>query len=141
MEELIETLHNGNYSCVVRHNKGVVLCHGRGVSDLYKMLNETPQLLKDSQIADKIVGKGAAALIIMGGVSQVYADVISEPAKLLFEQYGISPRFANCVPNIINRDGSGICPVEQLCEKCTTPEECIPLITEFITKIKAFNNN
>ncbi|MDE6443308.1 MAG: DUF1893 domain-containing protein [Muribaculaceae bacterium] len=39
------------------------------------------------------------------------------------------------VPNIINRSGDGICPVENLCKDCTTATECVPLIKQFVGSI------
>lgn len=131
----VEILHKERCSCVICHEGEITLCHGRGISDLYSILTENPQLLEGSAVADKVIGKGAAAIMILGGVEQVYADVISESAKSLFEQSGIVPEYAECVPNIINRYGTGICPVESMCKDCVTAEECMPNITEFITEL------
>ena len=39
--------------------------------------------------------------------------------------------------NFINRSGTGICPIENLCKECQTAEECISLINQFVeSKIK-----
>ncbi len=35
----------------------------RGVADLFRLQHEEPQLLRGAFIADKVVGKGAAALM------------------------------------------------------------------------------
>ena len=136
MTNPVEILHSENCSCVISNNGKIPLCHTPGVSDLYQLLTEEPDILKGAHVADKVIGKGAAALMIMGGVARVYADVISEPAKSLFEQNGISPEYAECVPNIINRSGTGICPVEMMCKGCATAEECLPLIAGFLSEIK-----
>jgi iron complex outermembrane receptor protein len=37
-------------------------------------------MLDGASIADKVIGKGAAALMIAGCIKEVYADVISEAA-------------------------------------------------------------
>ena len=50
--------------------------------------------MQGATIADKVVGKGAAALMIMGGMAEVYANVVSTPARKLFEQYGVKLRAA-----------------------------------------------
>ena len=55
----------------------------RGVKDLYRLLEEEPELLDGAFVADKVVGKGAAALMILGGIGELHADVISRPARLL----------------------------------------------------------
>lgn len=51
----------------------------RGVADLFRLLHEEPQLLRGAFIADKVVGKGAAALMVLGGVEGLFADVVSRP--------------------------------------------------------------
>ena len=52
----------------------------RGVADLFRLQHEEPQLLRGAFIADKVVGKGAAALMVLGGVEGLFADVVSRPA-------------------------------------------------------------
>ncbi len=131
MEELIDVLVSGNHSLVV-DNGEIRTFDGRGVSDLYRMLVQDPGFLDRARIADKVVGKGAAALMILGGVNEVYAGVISDPAFALFEKSEVKVSFGKRVEHIINRKGDDICPVEKLCAGCTTPEECLPLIKGFV---------
>ena len=63
--DIVDILHQGNHSLVVS-NGTVSVFDGRGVSDLYRILNEDPSLLDGADIADKVVGKGAAALMLLG---------------------------------------------------------------------------
>ena len=39
--------------------------------------------MKGAAIADKVIGKGAAALMVLGGFKTVYADIISTPALVI----------------------------------------------------------
>lgn len=118
---------------VVRDNK-VEVFRQHGIKDLLTLLTERPEALRGATVADKVTGKGAAALIALGGAAGLYAEVISRPALELLDKSGIDTDFGLCVPNIINRAGAGICPVEQLCEPCATAADCLPLIREFITR-------
>ena len=52
----------------------------RGVADLYDLLTQEPDFLKGALIADKVVGKGAAALMILGGIKELHTDIISSKA-------------------------------------------------------------
>ena len=113
----------------------ITICRERGVKDLYRILNDSPLLLEGSRIADKVIGKGAAALMALGKVREVYADVISEPALRLLDSAGIPVSYTRLVPNIINRAGTGICPVESICKDAATAEECLPLITCFLSSL------
>ncbi len=132
ISSLVDTLHSEDCSCVIYNHDVMTCCHQRGVKDLYELLTRDPATLNGAVIADKVVGKGAAALMIAGKVRSVYADVISQPALELFEKAHIEVRYDRLVPNIINRAGTGLCPVETLCLGCETAEECIPLIQSFI---------
>ncbi len=136
MTELAARLHCEKCSCVIYNRGGVRLFHRRGVADLFSVLKEEPKLLDGALLADKVIGKGAAALMVAGGVKAVYADVISRAALKLLEVSGIAVSFAECVAHITNRSGTGLCPVEAMCMDCETAGECIPLIEEFIEKQK-----
>lgn len=129
---LIRILHEGRHSLVVANN-GIHTFDGRGVSDLYRIFTENPGLLHGAAIADKVVGKGAAALMISGQIDSLYADVISVHALELFEATSIKVSFGTKVENIINRTGDEVCPVETMCLPCVTAQECLPLIEKFIS--------
>ena len=87
-------------------------------------------------IADKVVGKGAAVLMTAGGVRWVYADVISQSALEFLLTHNIEAEYGRVVPNIINRAGTDICPVEKLCMQCDNIEDALTLIDEFIEKMR-----
>lgn len=133
--QLARMLHDEKCSCVIWNKGAVTLCHERGIKDLYALFAYQPSVLSGAMIADKVIGKGAAALMLLGNVAAVYADVISQPALDLFNAGAVAVRYAVLVPNIVNRSGTGMCPVEALCLDCNTAEECLPKIEEFISKI------
>ena len=134
-QELITQLHALQCSCIIHNNGTTRTFHERGVKDLHRLLTQEPEILSGASLADKVVGKGAAALMIAGGVKWVYADVISQAAMVLFKQSRVEVQYGEIVPNIINRTGTDICPVEKLCRNCKTAEECLPLIDKFITEM------
>ena len=88
------------------------------------------------RIADKVVGKGAAALMIMGGMAEVYADVVSTPARKLFEQYGVKLSCGKEVPHIINRQQTGYCPLETACGEETDLQRLYQIISGFVAEMK-----
>lgn len=131
MEDLIRLLHEGGHSLVVSNGR-VRTFDGRGVADLYGLLNGDLEFLSGAVVADKVVGKAAAALMILGGVGAVHADVLSRPALELFVAAGVEPAFDRLVDHIINRTKTGWCPLESRCRDCRTPEECYRQIEAFI---------
>ena len=132
LKQLRHILHTTDCSCVIANGDKIESFYQRGIKDLYELLNSNRSLLEGATIADKVIGKGAAALMIAGGVTMVYADVISEPAMELFKQFSIKVEYDKKVANIINRRGDGICPVEERCTECNTIEECMVKIEEFV---------
>ncbi|MBQ5703974.1 MAG: DUF1893 domain-containing protein [Alistipes sp.] len=135
-EQIIALLHASACSCVIANGERIESFHERGVKDLHRLLCDDRALLDGAFIADKVVGKGAAALMIAGGVKSVYADVMSRAALSLFETSNTSVEYGTLVDNIINRAGTDICPVEKLCKDCLTADECLPLISKFIESMQ-----
>ena len=90
-QEIINRLFAEQCSCIICNNHEIRLFHERGVKDIYRLLKEEPDFLNGSFIADKVIGKAAAALMILGGVKEVFAGVISRPALSLFQSHGIEP--------------------------------------------------
>lgn len=135
MKDLIELLHNGEYSLVVANGE-VNTFSGHGVNDLYYLLNEDPGFLRGASVADKVVGKAAAALMVLTGVREVYADIISHPALDLLRKNNISVSYGKKVPNITNRAQTDWCPLELRCREPETPEECLMQIETFMKIIK-----
>ncbi|MDR0348389.1 MAG: DUF1893 domain-containing protein [Tannerella sp.] len=136
MNNMIELLHTGGYSCVISNGNEIRTFTKRGVADLYELIKNDPSFLNGSSVADKIVGKAAAALMILSGVSHIYADIISEPAIALIKQHTeIELKSGKTVPFIENRDKSGICPLENRCNSTDSLQELFVLIEKFIHKM------
>ena len=131
MEELINLLHTGGYSCTIANGGKIRTFTQRGVADLYDLLTQEPEFLKGALIADKVVGKGAAALMILGGIKELYTDIISTKALELFRKSDVKVDF------IWNRDRTGGCPVETMCSEVESAEEILPLIRDFLEKIRS----
>ncbi len=136
MEELINLLHTGGYSCTIANKGEIRTFTQRGVADIYDLLTQEPEFLKGASIADKVVGKGAAALMILGGIKELYTDIISSKALELFRKSDVKVDFAQEVPFIRNRDHTGVCPVETMCSEVESVEAMLPLIRNFLEKIR-----
>lgn len=137
LEELKQTLSQGNHALAIYdQDEQLHTYENKGVRDLYTLLTTEPQVLKGAMVADKVVGKGAAALMIVGGIAELHTHIISEPAIKLLELSGIRYSFDEKVDHIENRDKTGWCPVETLCKDMPTAGQCVPLIANFIENMK-----
>ena len=122
MKELIEILHSENLTLVVKSSDGTIHRFSqRGVKDLLTLVNENPEVLKGALIAEKAVGKAAAACMVLGHVRHVYADVMSEPALALLQQHGVKAQYGTLVDHIINRTGTDWCPMEKVSQDESDP--------------------
>ena len=122
MKELINILHSEGLTLVVRSENGSIhRFTQRGVKDLLSLVTEQPEILKGAFIADKAVGKAAAACMVVGGVRQVFADVTSEPALALLQTHDVKAGYGQLVDHIINRAGNDWCPMERLSRDIDDP--------------------
>ena len=130
-------LHEGGHTLVVANGNVFRTFDRRGVADLYRLLREEPEFLRGAVVADKVVGKAAAALMLLGGVAELHTDVIS--GKAIELRHGSSLRYAYDLegPHIINRARDGWCPLETRCRDCRTAEECLTQIEAFIASRNA----
>lgn len=137
MDELIKILRKGNYSCVIRNGSDVRTFTRRGVADLYGLLKEDATFLNGAVLADKVIGKAAAALAVLGGVKELYAEVISLSALILLREAGVDADFQIVVPFIRNRDGNDWCPLEMACYKEKDANDILPKIESFLAEVSA----
>ena len=136
MKELMDILHGENLTLVLKSSDSTIhRFTQRGVKDLFELVKERPEVLHGAIIADKAVGKAAAACMVTGGVSRVYADVMSEPALALLQQYGIIAEYGTLVDHIINRTGTDWCPMEKLSRDICDPAAIITAIEGFLNNI------
>lgn len=135
MADLIRLLREGGYSCVLQKGGETRTFRRRGVIDLYTLLAEDPDYMRDALLADKVIGKGAAAVVATAGVKEVYAEVISLPAVSLLRQAGVAVSWGERVAAIRNRAGDGWCPLETACREALTAEEAMPLVDAFVKRM------
>lgn len=132
MKELIHILHDEGLTLVLKSANGEIHRYTqRGIKDLMTLVSTNPEILHDALIADKAVGKAAAACMVAGGVKQVWADVMSEPALALLQNNAVTAECDTLVDHIINRTGDGWCPMERLSRDENDPAAIIQRIRDF----------
>lgn len=132
MDKLVDILDKGGYSCVIAQGDRIRTFTRRGVADLYDLLQEDASFLHGASVADKVIGKAAATLMVLGKVKEVNVHTISRPALQLLRSAGIPVHYDEVVHHIINRDHTGWCPLEQASRDLHSVEEIYPIIQNFI---------
>lgn len=136
LERAKELLTRGGYTCVICKDDAMYTSSKRGVKPLLDWLDERADL-RGFSAADKVVGRGAALLYGLLGVRAVYADVLSQEARAALEHCGIVASCGNCVPRIVNRSGTGYCPIETAVLGIDDGEEALKVIRARLKELTA----
>ena len=136
LESAKEQLHNNNFSIVIVGENDVYTSTKHGVAPLLEILYGGNDVIKNSFVADKVVGKAAALLMVKGGVKEVYADIISSHALDVFEKYKVKAYYDNLVEYIINRDKTGMCPMEKAVLEVDEPNTAYDVLKKKIAEMR-----
>lgn len=123
LEQAKSLLITSASTIAVVSNGEVFTSEERGVKPLLRLLTEKKGFLKGASVADKVIGKAAALLMVLGEIKEVYTHIISEPAIQVFENQNIIFYYDEKVTRIVNRIGDGLCPMESLCLDIDDPKE------------------
>ncbi len=86
--------------------------------------------------ADRIVGRAAAFLYVLMGVRAVHAAVISEGALDILRRHGVEASFDRCTAAIINREGTGLCPMEEAVAELSDPQQAAAAIAARLRQLQ-----
>ena len=107
---------------------------GRGVKPIIGLYEKGA--LKDALVADRIIGRAAAAFCVAGGAKEVYGETMGEDAKTYLESRGVKASAGKLVPRILNRDKSGPCPMEKAVEGLDEPVAMIAAVKAALAAMK-----
>ena len=135
-QALLLIKNNQASAVVVKNNKIAAQELGKGILPLLNLHDMSPNVLEGGDLIDKVIGRAAAFIAINGKVRSVYGEMMSEDAFLLLKQHNIPATYGKLVPKILNRDKSGLCPMEQTVWEVKTPQEALLLLRQ---KLKDLN--
>ena len=130
--QMLETLNQQGLSLLIYNDSTLTTHDNRGVRDLLTLVATQPERLQGAIVADKIIGKAAAALMATGGVVEVHTNIISTPARALLEAEGIKVVATEEVPQILNRNKSQMCPIDSQLEGIESIEECVTVLQNML---------
>ncbi len=115
------------YTCVICKDDEVMTFTERGVKPLLSLL-DSGKSLKGYSAADKVVGRASAMLYVLLGVDEVYAPIMSTGAVNVLSEHDIKEYHDDEVDMIINRQGNGMCPMEDAVKDSCTAEDALSRI-------------
>lgn len=133
MKALVELLHSKGCSCVIRNGEVIREFYQRGIKDLYELYKVDSKFLNGASVADKVIGRAAAALLILGGVKWLYADTISQLALDILSKSDMEVSYSQAVSHIINRTKTAPCPLESATRDIESLEQIFVVIEEFVS--------
>lgn len=134
LEKAKEIFTSGDYTCVLCKDGATLTSTERGVKPLLKWLDSETSVKRFSAV-DKVVGRAAAFLYVLMEVKEVSADVMSEGAVDVLVKYGIRSGYSALTKEIINRQGNGICPMEEAVTGIDIPEQALEAVREKCRKL------
>lgn len=136
LEKAKNLLKNKQYTFVaVSKGKIIKTSHERGVIPMLEIIRDYQNILADTVIADKIIGKAAALLLVGHKVKQIYAEVLSQQAKEVLDQYSIVYQYEKYVAYIQNRSKDGQCPMEKLTQNINDPQIAYSSILQYYQEV------
>ena len=139
LKKAIEILKSEDVSFVAIVGEDIVKDKAIGIKPIFQRVKLNKNFFKDVIVADKIIGKAAAMLLINSGVSQVYGETMSLSAIEILEKYNIYYEFGEKVDFIHNRDNTGLCPMEETVKNIDLPCEAFEPLEKTINRLMAQN--
>lgn len=131
------TLKNNSHTFVCINDEEVFTSQKQGIAPIMELLETNKKMLEGAYIADKVIGKAAALLLVKGGIKELYADIISEHALSVLKEKQIIVTYGALVPFIKNRRKDGMCPMEETVLEIESPEDAYIKLKEKIKSMQA----
>jgi hypothetical protein len=136
LEKAKNLLKSKQYTFVaVSNGKVIKTSHKRGIMPMLEIIRDNQNILAETVIADKVIGKAAALLVAGYKVKQIYAEVLSQQAMEVLDQYPILYQYENQVAHIQNRSKNGQCPMEKLTQSINDPKLAYSNIIQYYREV------
>ena len=136
LEKAKQLLAESGHACVLCRGEEVITEDGRSVSSLLRLLSAGRDLSGFS-IADKVIGKAAALLLVKAGIREAYAPVMSREGFRVLQEHRIPAAYDQEVEMIENRDHTDMCPMEKAVQNTEDPEQAFDELTQAAQRMRA----
>lgn len=133
--EKAKSLLVGEATCVAVLSDKIYLSTKAGISPMMGWIADGVKF-EDFSVADKIVGKAAAMLFVLAKISNVHAKVISKAGLEFLQSHNIAVSYDVLTEKIINRAGTGICPMEEVVQTIDDPQQAYLKLKEKLDSMK-----
>lgn len=110
--KIIDLVRDGSCTFAAFDGESYYEASGIGVKPIITPMRENREFFKGKEVADTIIGKAAAMLLVLSGAKAVYGRVMSKAAVQVLKEHGVEFSYGTLVEYIENRAGNGMCPLE-----------------------------
>ena len=137
LEKARQMIKNGKASCVlIKDDRIISTASGQGVAPLLSIYEKEPEVLQGAFVVDKVIGKAAALLLMLGGAKGAYGIVASAAGCAYLKARGFQVDYGELIDKITNRTGDGICPLENSVLDTDDPETGYYLLKETLKRLR-----
>ena len=140
IERAIAGIEAGDFGCaIIRNNVIIHKGRGKGVSPLLELASTAEGLKKmeSALVVDRIIGKAAAMIVVMGKVTHAYGLTMSKSGEEYLHAHGVETKNNRCVDAISDRTGRGICPMERSVMEVDDPVEGYEKLQETLAYLRS----
>ncbi len=120
-------LETENKTCVLCRGEKIYASEKAGIAPMVDFISGGVNV-RGFSAADKIVGRAAALLFVLAEVSEVYAEVMSAGGAEVLGHHGIPCAWGELTDAIVNRAGTGPCPMEDAVRNLSDPGAALEAI-------------
>lgn len=130
LKSLQEKLNNEDLTLVAQIQDTIYTSQLKGIAPLINPMKENQLFFKDAIVVDRVIGKAAAMLLALSQVQYIYAYVLSRKAREILDAYKIDYDYEKLAEYIVNRDHTGMCPMEKTVYDMTDLNEALSALIQ-----------
>ena len=136
-KDIIRSIEEQEFAVAVISSDGrIKTASGHTIRPLVSLADEYPDYFSGGSVADRVIGKGAASIIVTMGVKEAYGRLMSTPGRKMLEDAGVKASWSILTENIENMRRDGLCPLETRVADIEDVEECAASVREFSASLK-----
>ena len=124
---------------IVKNGEILFETNSHTISGFLVAIDKLGAKLEDASVADRVVGKAVALLCVYIKINEIYAEVLSRNAKIVFEKSKISHKWKVIVENILDINRRGICLFEKAAREISNPEKAYTVFKELLKSFRSSN--
>lgn len=136
MKKVVDILIQNEYTFIAIKDNFEYHSKLNGIAPIMNKMLEDELYFQGCNVADKVIGKSAAMLLIKSQVKHIHAVVLSEHAKDILDNYKVSYSYDKIVPYIINRTHTGMCPMEKSVLEINDLNQAFVTLQDTLEKLK-----